>query len=704
MSYAGVKSLVIAALSISLITPTALAAEVSSSSSDLQQPKDLTASSAEVFLDEFFSSDVVKPNYVGASVVIVKDGQIIAEKGYGYADASKQKAVDPAQTVFRIASVSKTFTAAAIMQLVEQGEIDLKEDFRSYVNNLDFDNPFDKPVTVEQLLTHTTGFEIRDPQAEDIHQDFDRFVEIEDYVRGHMPPVVREPGTSYMYDNFAYLLLGLIVQEVSGEPYQTYMDDHIFGPLGMENSGFLLEGKLKENLAIGYDAAGKPLELYTVTPTVMPHGGMLSTAEDVGKFMTAFLNGGTSGSGRILSEESVASMEQYRSFIHPLLPDTTYGFEAPFQLPGAGSSPQIITKAGDLNGFSSYLFLIPEQNTGVFLTYNKAGALRNLFYPQFISTFFPQYAQPAVLDEYTPQSPQELDKFKGLYADLRLNVFVSSLGADEQGALSISDTFLGPRSLRQLDDNLFVDNITNQFTAFKLDENGQVAYMKEPYINPLGYSGKGEEAVGFSDVKDSHPYAKYIFALQSLGYYPNDAGEAFHPEQNVTRAEFVQRILEASLIKGSKTTELAFKDIEGHPAAPFIQMAYEMGMVTGNSAGQFEPDRAITREEYAVTLWRLLKAQYPPEIFEDVKLSGITKEWAVQAVQMTVALGLHGPEVQIEPGGAADFHSMKPVTRKEEAAVLFAILTQPTDQIVAAKKAAAEQQAKPDAETAAKAS
>lgn len=687
------KRIAAAALAVACVwSPIAPAAPAAAAEVGESKPAiTLDSASAVKFMDDFFASEAAKPYYVGASVVIVKDGEVIASKGYGYADSAKPTPVDPEKTTFRIASVSKTFTAAAIMQLAEQGKLDLKGDIRQYLNGLSYENPYDKPVTIEHLLTHTSGFEVRDPRPEDIHQDFSKYVAIEDYVRAHMPSVVREPGTAYLYDNFAYLLLGLIVQNVSGEPYEDYMEKHLFEPLGMDDSGFLLEGKLKEQLAVGYTAANQPIEPYAVTPTIMPHGGMISTAEDVGKFMLAFLNGGAAGTERILSEQSVKMMEEYRSAIHPLLPDTTYGFEAPMQLPEAGSSSKIIGKAGDLNGFSSYLFMIPEQNTGVFLTYNKMGALRNLFYPQFISTFFPQYAEPVEFDDWTEPAGETLEKFGGLYSDLRIGMFVSSLNADEAGTLTISDAFLGPRTLKQVDDNLFMDSIANQLTAFKLDESGQVAYMKEPYINPLGYARKGETPAGFSDVDENYAYAEPIYSLQSLGYYPNDAGEAFQPEREVTRAEFVKSLLEISNLKGSPSTDYAFSDIEGHDAAPFIQQAYELGMVTGTGGGKFEPDRTITRQEYAMMIWGILKNQYPPELYSDVRLTGDTSEWAVPAVQMTIAFGYHGPEVQELPDGSYDFGSTKPLTRQEEAAVYYTMLTRYVDQIAAANQAGLSQ-------------
>lgn len=646
--------------------------------------KTLSSETANVFLDEFFNSSQALSHYVGASVIIVKDGKVIAEKGYGYSDLEEKTPVDPKNTAFRIASVSKTFTAVAIMQLVEQGKVGLKTDFQTYVPGLDFDNPYDKPVTIENLLTHTTGFEIRDPQAEDIHTDFDKYISIEEYVRDHMPPVVREPGSSYMYDNFASLLLGLVVQNVSGEPYETYMQEHVFEPLGMQNSGFMLTDQFKNQLSIAYDAAHNPIDLYALSPAPLPQGGMMSTAEDIGKFMIAFLNGGTNGTNRILNDATVTSMETYRSEVHPLLPDTTYGFESPFQIPGAGSNSKIITKAGDLIGFSSYLFLIPEKNTGVFLTYNQAGALRNLFYPAFISTFFPEYAEPAKLNHFEPQTAEELQRYAGLYSDLRLKTIVSKLtDADDQaGKMEISDAFIGSRTLIQVDDHLFIDELSGQFTGFKENTDGTI-YMKEPYLNPFGYEQKGVKAAGYKDVRPGSTYAPFIYGLQSLGHYSNDASTYFHPRNAISRAEFIEQILELSGIPQSKTEPTSDSDWATHSAAGYIQAGYEIGMIEGADEKQFKPDQVITRQEAAVMLWRIYKQQYPEQLFSNVVLSGKTDTWAVPAVQMMVGLGLYGPEVKLQGNGSANYQSTKPLIRQEAAALMYQLLTQPTDQIVA---------------------
>jgi len=377
----------------------------------------------------------------------------------------------------------------------------------------------------------------------------------------------------------------------------------------------------------------------------------------------------------------VKQMGVYRSSIHELLPNTTYGFEAPFQIPGAGSSPKVITKAGDLGGFSSYLFFIPEQNTGVFLTYNQNGALRNLLYSQFISTFFPQYAAPVKLDAYEAK-PGELAKFAGYYSDLRLNILKTAVQGEEK--LAIHDAFLGTRELKQVDDNLFVDQLTGQFTAFQLDASGNALYMKEPYLNPFGYAKKGDAAAGYADIAADHPYARVIHGLQSIGYYENKGNQNFYPEQAVTRSEFVKNALSLFTVPASNTEPAAFTDLAGHPNAGYVQAAFEIGLVQGNGKGSFKPDQAITRQEAAAILWRMLVGQYEPEAFQSIKLAPGTAEWAADAVRTLIAFQVHGPEVQVKEDGTIDFLSGKTLNRAEEAAILFALNFSPVDQIYAA--------------------
>jgi CubicO group peptidase (beta-lactamase class C family) len=640
----------------------------------------LTAETTAEFLKEFF--ELAKPYYTGAAVVIVKDGEVIAQEGFGFADAEKRTAVDPADTLFRMASVSKTFTAVAVMQLAEQGKIDLDGDIREYLPGVAFENPFDAPVTVADLLTHRSGFEPRDLQPEDLHADFDLYVPMEDYVKQHMPPVVREPGTAYLYDNFAYLLLGLIVENAGGEPFEDYMQAHVFGPLGMESSSFILDREKLGRLATGYyEPGGEPIEPYVFRPTIMPHGGMIATAEDIGRFMIAFLNEGAAPDGtRILAEETVAAMSEYRNAIHPLLPDTTYGFEAPAQLPMAGSSGAVLTKLGDLPGNSSMLLFLPEEETGVFLTYNQTGALRDLFYAQFMKTFFPSYAAPADLAAFAQDPAVDFEALEGLYADLRMPAIVYAVEAGEDGALTLSDALIGSRVLRHAGGNLFIDETLRQFAVFRVDDDGSV-YMRETAINPLGYARKADAPAGYTDVDADHPYAPYILGIQSLGYYPNEEGLAFEPERPVTRAELIWHLLAISGMRGSDSEPRAFTDIEGHPLAPYIQAAAEFNLVHGTGDGRFEPDRPVTRQEAAIMVYNGLRRAVPETAFVRVRVEGNTAPWAKHAARMIVGLGLHGPEVTQSEGGVPIYNGAERLTRQEEAALLYKLLLTPVQQI-----------------------
>ena len=406
--------------------------------------------------------------------------------------------------------------------------------------------------------------------------------------------------------------------------------------------------------------------------------------------MTALLNGGIGENGeRILSESSVAAMMEYRSYTHPLLPDTTYGFEAGFQLPQAGSSDKIVTKAGDLPGFSSYLFLIPEQKTGVFISYNQNGALREWFYGQFIATFFPQYAAPAQFDDVVASTVEQLAAFNGLYADLRLGSILTSVEAVEDGQLLVRDAYLGPRTLHQIDENLFADQMLMLFTAFQVDERTGSTYMKEPYLNPLGQAGRAPEPQGFADVGADHPYAEAIYTLQSLGHYPNDGEALFDPERPLTRAEFIRLLFDVSKIVPTQSKDYAFVDIEGHVDAAYIHSAYLLGGAVGDGEGKFEPDRPITRQEAAVFIWLQLRQAYPDELFESISLAGDTSPWAVPAVKMMVALGLYGPEVVVSEDGAVDYLSRQVLTHEQSAAILYETLVQPMNLIVAELAAAA---------------
>src|SRR6201992_2441289 len=214
----------------------------------------LSSADLEAWLDGYFPNALNAGDIAGGVVAVVKDGQVLLEKGYGFADFDKRSPVDPKATLFRWGSVSKLFTWTAVMQLVEQGKIDLDADVNQY---LDFKIPprDGKPISMRNIMTHTAGFEERlkgitwDPADGDLPLDR--------YLKEYIPARIYAPGGTPAYSNYAAALAGYIVSRVSGVSFDEYVDKRLLEPLAMHNSTFrqpLPEG-FKAHMSRGYQSA-----------------------------------------------------------------------------------------------------------------------------------------------------------------------------------------------------------------------------------------------------------------------------------------------------------------------------------------------------------------------------------------------------------------------------------------------------------------
>jgi CubicO group peptidase (beta-lactamase class C family) len=210
----------------------------------------LTKVDVDTWLDGFLPYALSTADIPGAVVTVVKDGQLLTARGFGYADREKRTPVDPDRTLFRPGSVSKLITWTAVMQQVEQGKLDLDKDINTY---LDFKIPdYDgKPITLRQVMTHTAGFEEAIKGL--IFSDPAHLLPLGDYLKRWTPQRVFAPGTTPAYSNWATSLAGYAVERVSGETFDDYCDKHIFAPLGMTNSpcGNLARG-VSRPMASGY--------------------------------------------------------------------------------------------------------------------------------------------------------------------------------------------------------------------------------------------------------------------------------------------------------------------------------------------------------------------------------------------------------------------------------------------------------------------
>src|ERR1700733_13891002 len=288
-------------------------------------PHALAPSDLESFFDGVVPLQLERSDIAGASVMVMQNGQILLQKGYGFADLKSKKPVDPATTIFRLASISKLFTWLSVMQLAEQGKVDIDSDINRY---LDFQVPpaFSQPITLRNLMTHTGGFE--DEARDIIVTNPKQTVSLRDFLMRNQPKRIFAPGTIPAYSNYGVGLAGYIVQRVSGQPFEQYVEQHIFAPLKMVHSTFYQPppALLLRLPSEGYptDTQKSPIGFEIFNP--VPAGGVSSTAADMGRFGQALLNGGELDGERILKPETVAAMWTPQFRASDQLPPIGMGF------------------------------------------------------------------------------------------------------------------------------------------------------------------------------------------------------------------------------------------------------------------------------------------------------------------------------------------------------------------------------------------
>ena len=356
----------------------------------------LTKVDVDGWLDGYLPYALRSGGIPGAVVTIVKDGQVLTTRGFGYANLEKKTRVDPDRTLFREGSVSKLFTWTAVMQLVEQGKIDLDGDVNEY---LDFKIPPFKgqPVTMRQIMTHTAGFE--EAANGIIVYDQKEFLPLETYMKRWTPRRIFAAGTTPAYSNWATTLAGYVIQRVSGQDFDTYIDQHIFAPLDMRNSTFRqpLPSRLVGQMAVGYPTPGNPKPFEFVIPA--PAGSLSSSGTDMGHFMIAHLQRGQYDGRSILRPETADMMHDSpldkvnRLSLMPPLNRMELGF---FETNLNGR--EIIGHLGDTTAFHTSLHLFLKENVGLFISFNSAGkagavgALRTAVFEDFADRYFPNIA------------------------------------------------------------------------------------------------------------------------------------------------------------------------------------------------------------------------------------------------------------------------------------------------------------------------
>ncbi len=386
----------LAALAMTLTGP-ALAQQAAPSPTPEPMVHRLQQADVDAWLDGIVPYALQAGDIAGAVVSVVADGGILTTKGYGVADVTTGRPIDPERTLFRAGSVSKLMTWTAVMQLVERGALDLDTDVNSY---LDFTiPPFEgQPITLRNIMTHTAGFEEQLKHV--ITFDPQEVVPFEELVRDYIPARIFAPGTTPAYSNYATALAGYVVQRVAKQPFGEYVDENIFTPLDMESATFsqdLTEAQLGE-LSNGYHTASGPPTRFELA-AASPAGALTVTAPDMARFMLAHLSEGRLGDAQILRPETARLMHQQAFASIPALNGMALGFYE-----NSVNGHRVISHGGDTQTFHSDVNLFIDEGVGVFVSINSTGEsdaaydLRALLFSEFADRYFPGEEAPAPVD------------------------------------------------------------------------------------------------------------------------------------------------------------------------------------------------------------------------------------------------------------------------------------------------------------------
>jgi CubicO group peptidase (beta-lactamase class C family) len=441
----------------------------------------------EAFLDGFLSSAMDQYHVPGLTFVMVKDGRVFMAKGYGYADLATGRRVDPETTLFRVASVSKLFTGTAIMQLAEQGKLDLHGDVNGYLKSFQLPETFPEPVTPLHLVTHTAGFNERvfgmaAREREDVRP-------LGQYLADRLPRRALPPGDVFSYSNHGVALAGLLIEEISGVPFEEYVKDNIFTPLGMGRSSFTLTPEMAPDLAQGYYYQDYEYQLapYDYSNDA-PAGSLITCGADISRFMLAHLQDGRLEGARILSEETAQLMHTQQFTHHPKLPGCAYSF-----MEDIINGRRLIGHGGNWRGYTTRLVMDFEADMAFFLSYNalSSAGTENGLHVDLVEAFYDRYfpVPAASLPAPPADAVSRAGKFVGSYRHNRymrdsfgklaslLSEWQVTANSDGNLTVHLPSGYGGRVKLVEVEPLLFLRGDGKGHVAFRADVDGRVTHL-----------------------------------------------------------------------------------------------------------------------------------------------------------------------------------------------------------------------------------
>ncbi|EJR97573.1 serine hydrolase domain-containing protein [Bacillus mycoides] len=619
----------------------------SASTTDIQMMKaPNNKKEVESFADPLFEEKMKKYNVNGSSFVVVHDGKVVVNKGYGYADKEKKIPVTK-DTVFQIASVSKTFTALAVMQQVDKGKLKLDQDVQQYLGGLKIPNQTGKPLTLFDMLTYTSGVDFPDITTITGPEYINHSIPMKEFFSKHMPTVVRPPGESYTYDNVAFALAGFAVENVTNTPFSQYMENNVFKPLGMKSTSLSFTPNLLKRMAAHYGPTGDPILTSGNGLMDAPQGGIISTGEDMSKYMIMQLQNGKFKGKEIVSKKSMDMMHAYQVFDDKTIPVATIGFETPFNEFANGQ--HVVIKGGSMPGHQSLMILVPEQKTAFFMSYNNDSTMSIDVYEALMDHYFP--AKKVEKTRYLSLEEKESQKYLGLYQNTRLAAIRTHF-TYENGNLVMEGEIAGKQVLKMIHPLLFEDS-EGKKVAFKKNAAGEITYFHYSSPKSLDFMADAQKInnkQSFADVLQKSNYRSHIDNLHALNIMDAKTGNLFDPMGTMTQGDFADSLLRA----------------HGWSAFPDESKEEKEKFIVGIPG--YDLTAPITRQIAAIMIQNLKQIQ--PEQAKKVKLLDAADDWAVQSIQALASQGIVDPDTSINADGSFIFRPKDLLLRQEASALL----------------------------------
>lgn len=380
---------------------------------------DVDAANVERWADEVFQQALSEQRFTGAVVSVVKDGTVILSKGYGQADREAGTPMDPARTIVRVCSLSKTIVATALVQLVDRRAIaSLDDPANKYLKRIQLPSFNGRQITLRHLTTHSAGFEDSFFNAgtdEVVPTPVDSRT-----LQRLIPRIVREPGTLSVYSNASAALQGVVIEDITGLTLREYLAKNIFAPLGMTGTVLNDNPPAPASAARPYvlyeNRSVRPVGLVAKHPLYAPSGGVYSTAQDMTRFLLAHLDAGRSAAQPILSPAAFTAMHTLTRRNHPGIA----GLGVQFFIDDINGQ-RVLSHGCGLPGFTSYLVMLPERNVGMFVSVisargreplallNCCGQPVQAIAPNFATRFFYLFLEEFVGYGGLPAQPLAVD-------------------------------------------------------------------------------------------------------------------------------------------------------------------------------------------------------------------------------------------------------------------------------------------------------